>query len=117
MANGLRSVVLMGLGAAFVLVSPEPARAAGDSPWKASLPGGMTVELVGVAPQPAVQGTWWGPDGGPIAGDFDTEHAQKRSPQAGRVVREIAVRVTKAPADAHYSWKFLPNGSASFHPV
>ncbi len=46
---------------------PAPAVRAADSPWKKELPGGVTVELIGVASAGDGPTTWWTPSGAPLA--------------------------------------------------
>ena len=42
---------------------PAPAGRAADSPWKKELPGGVTVERIGVASAGNGPTTWWTPNG------------------------------------------------------
>ncbi|MCK5565453.1 MAG: hypothetical protein KAJ07_09425 [Planctomycetes bacterium] len=64
-------------------------------PYKASLPDGVSVELVGVAEHPSKGKKWWKPDGSELAGNpWDGINSRiSISPMPGRKAYEIAVLI------------------------
>ena len=82
-------------------------------PWVKTLPGGVTVELVGVSSYPAGPGTWWVPDGSPLRElPYSQSGAHVNFP-GGQQAREFAVRMTHPPGkDFSYRWK-VPSGGGS----
>jgi hypothetical protein len=62
--------------------STRPAVSSG--PWRTRLPGGVTVELVGVSPNPSSDHSWWRPDGSPMA------HPPAHSPSSAEVGTALA---------------------------
>jgi hypothetical protein len=90
--------------AAMVLAAGISATARGDAdakaPGKRDLPGGGSVELLGVSLAPSSPNTWWGPDGRLLdRAPYDRPGA---SATAGKnhKVRVFAVQVSGPPASA-----------------
>ena len=100
--------------------APRPATAAraADSPWKKDLPGGVTVELIGVAPADDGPKTWWTPSGAPLA-DAPFEGMNSSVAQAAPARRRLfAIRVTTPPqirdADLAIKWEVPGSSAMSF---
>jgi RNA polymerase sigma factor (sigma-70 family) len=92
---------------------PAPERAAvaatvtDDHPYRVSFKDGATVEVVGVSTLPTGPGTWWKPDGTPLAEPpFDPISSHFRSP--GEEVRLILVRATEVRRDDMFRWLPTP---------
>ena len=95
---------------------PENARrtiaVADDNRYRASFPNGATVEVVGVSTVPTGPGTWWKPDGSPMAEAPVDAIERKTSAHEGEVARVILVRVSGVQRDDLFRW--LPTHSASY---
>ncbi len=119
------------LGAAsVVLVTLSLGRAGGqgpsprpDGPWRKTLPGVGTVELIGLAAEPAgpgdwwdvdgslkVEGRWWAPDGSPLAKPPAGASHQSGEPGPGFATNRVAVRAPAGLDDVYSYWAFAPGG-------
>jgi len=70
--------------------TPAVAVSLPPSPWQATLPNGITVELVGISYHPSEGKQWWRPDGSPMR---EAPYDMIRPGMRGEVEREIAVRL------------------------
>jgi beta-lactamase regulating signal transducer with metallopeptidase domain len=115
--------ILLPLGAARLEARPHEPKAADQRRETASkgvvkLPGGASIEVVGVSSCPSGPGTWWRPDGSPLAeAPCDPPSSQ---PQFGNefqlpnaVAREVVVRVTGLPEGSDLIWYPRPSVSNS----
>ncbi len=80
------------------VASPPPEAsqpvAKGEEAWKKTLPGGTTVELIGISTNPSGPKTWWAPNGSPLGkAPLDQANRPFERP-ADRKMRGFAVRVT-----------------------
>jgi len=65
-----------------------------DQPWQTTLPNGVTVELAGVAPNPAKGETWWSPDGTELDQPPAEPSSGRVRPEEDEIAREFAIRLT-----------------------
>ncbi len=106
------AVVLVGVaaaGAGYLATKPqEPATV--EASWKTTLPGGATVELLGVASGTVEDGTnaWWSPSGASLtAAPFDGLRRATLNPAQGSQLRFFAARVEGPPgpnANLRITW-------------
>jgi hypothetical protein len=92
---------------AVVADEPKPA-----NPWKKTLPGGMTAELLGVGFNIWEAKKWWTPDG--LLLDKVPPGISSYIPAPPDVYRDVAVRVTNVPDGTRFTWKVSPSGYPSF---
>ena len=90
---------------------PAARGAGGRAPWLKTLPGGETVELIGISTQPIGPKSWWGPDGIPLAEAPFEKIPGSVTESDDRKARVFAVRLTspdggKAGERALAEWKF-----------
>ena len=78
-------------------------------PWKARLPSGVMVELLGVAENPSKGRPWWRPDGSPLAKPpYDWLGASVKVDK-NEMAREFAVRLSNTPSEpVGIQWKITP---------
>jgi hypothetical protein len=89
--------------------STEPA----ESQWRQTLPGGATIELVGVSENPSDHRPWWRPDGSPLV-TRPYEHAGSSvAPQKNDVRREIAIHVDSPGEPVSFKWDLKADFSSS----
>jgi hypothetical protein len=87
----------------------QPATQAESSPWRATLPSGVRVELLGVSENPSSGKPWWRPDGSPLAPAPFAGIGGRAYPQPGAAGREFAVRLGNLPREeAGSRWAFDP---------
>ena len=86
---------------AFVPVAPasQPSTQPVVSAWKATLPSGVTVELIGVSESPSAGKPWWRPDGSPLASGPYSRIGEQTSPGPNERSREFAIRLGNLPAE------------------
>lgn len=83
-------------------------------PWIGTYPGGGEVELLGLAPHPSTNQSWWRPDGSPLNRGDSLAHpwrhfALRSGPHF--LVRELVFRFGHLPVDASSpEYHFEPNG-------
>jgi len=96
------SNLFSGMGGGFGLPTPPP-------PFTATLPNGVTVELVGVCEHPSEGKQWWKPDGSLLSeAPYATTGNTERHEMEGYQNYEFALRLR--PANASYTW-LIPGGS------
>src|SRR5206468_359963 len=68
----------------------------------ATLPNGVTIELLGVAEHPSKDKPWWSPAGAPIPDRFTSDVSSKDPPKSDdlTLTREFVIRLTGVPDDA-----------------
>ncbi len=91
-----------------ILVSPTTQPA---SPFKVTLPSGVTVELVGVAKNPSQGKRAWRPDGSALDRLPYDKATSIANPQAGERAYEFAVVLGNVPEGFASEWSFEPSGS------
>lgn len=80
------------LAPCLLLFACAPA-AAKDIPFRVELPDGATIELVGLNESPAGSGSWWRPDGTPLAKPPEGEAKDFVGPEADSIARAIALEI------------------------
>ncbi|MBN1590857.1 MAG: hypothetical protein JW888_15195 [Pirellulales bacterium] len=85
-------------------------------PFTVELPGGATVEVLGLAEHPSGGKSWWKPDGSPLTtpprGPDKLKHPGRVHPNDGQIAREIDVRIDKAKSGKYLVWS-VPNVRAA----
>ncbi|MBN1179418.1 MAG: M48 family metalloprotease, partial [Anaerolineae bacterium] len=85
-----------------------------DSPGRrAMLPGGVTVELLGVCTHPSAGREWWRPDGSSLDEAPHRKTDGNVYPNASETAYEFAVRLYALPDGAAVTMKTEPEGSGS----
>ncbi len=94
---------------------PEQALTAKEArPWERMLPGGATVELLGVSTHPAGPGTWRIPDGTPLPTAPYALSGAQAPPVESLRAWEFAVRVGNLPEPRpSHRWKVVPPGRST----
>jgi hypothetical protein len=88
-------------------------KAAEQASFKASLPDGVTVELVGVCEYPSEGKQWWRPDGSSIVKAPCETSGGQVFPGQGEQGREFVVNVgPKDNQDTSFVWQTVPAGSS-----
>ncbi|WP_422927830.1 hypothetical protein [Singulisphaera sp. PoT] len=91
-----------------------------DPIWSRTLPGGATIEVVGISFHPSTPKSWWKPDGSPLPGavcDPSGTKINADDPADALRHRVIVVRVTGLPKGAEYSWSVRESNSGSRGPA
>jgi RNA polymerase sigma factor (sigma-70 family) len=103
----------IGLLAASAHPDPRPglAPADADNPYRVTLAGGPTVEVVAVTRIPSGPKTWWRPDGTPLAKPF-TDALPAHFEAGDQTVCAVLVRVTGVGEDQTLRW--LPNHNGQY---
>ena len=84
------------------------------SAFFATLPSGITVELLGVSENPSDQHAWWKPDGSPLLVRPYSHLGAFSIPHRNEVAREFAVQLGHFPGDPiGTQWRFDPSGSSA----
>jgi len=85
-------------------IAPAPPRLAKSAdPYRMTTPGGGTIEIVGVSRWPSGPGTWWRPDGTPLAEAPRYERdAERAFPLSGKEGRDVVVGVGFAGGNAAF---------------
>ncbi len=94
----------------------EPAGAnAPNSLWSRTLPGGTTIEVVGLSFHPSGPKTWWKPDGTPLAEPpCDRSRTPVNDdPDEALRKRVIIVRVTGVPEGSDFHWGIRESNSTA----
>ena len=87
-------------------------KTASFAPYKARLPNGTTVELLGVSDNPSQDRPWWRPDGSPLAERPYDWLGGSVTPGEHQVGREIAVQLgSLSTKPANVIWKITPSFS------
>jgi len=113
----LGAVVLVGSGVqttrmALAQQAEAKVESAPQPTWIGKLSNGVSVEMIGVAPNPSKGKAWWNPVGESIPAPYD-KMGGRSYPNIGDRALEFAVRL-HAPADVRWRWKILnSNGQAS----
>jgi prepilin-type processing-associated H-X9-DG protein len=82
------------------------------SGWKATLPNGVTVELVGASYNPSEKQPWWRPDGSPLAQAPSDAFEDRLLPDEKSRAYEFVTRVTGLSGkDTVPNWQFIPGPS------
>jgi hypothetical protein len=74
-----------------------------DVPKLERLPHGMTIEVVGVSTHPSGPGSWWRPDGTPLA-QAPCGPPAKTVDSPGKKTREVVARIGGLPEGADLAW-------------
>src|SRR5207302_221840 len=104
-----------GLGMLAWSAPAEPERrttaVADDNRYRASFKNGATLEVVGVSTVPTGPGTWWKPDGSPLA-QAPVDTIESKVGVHEEEARVILLRVSGVQRDDSFRW--LPTHSASY---
>ena len=73
--------------------SARAASASAAKPFAAKLPGGVTVELLGISAHPSNEHSWWRPDGSPLPSAACDPLNGSVSGRPNDVVREVAIQL------------------------
>ncbi|MGA2232181.1 MAG: M56 family metallopeptidase [Tepidisphaeraceae bacterium] len=85
-----------------------------DDPWKATLPDGVKVELVGLSENPSKGKPWWKPDGTALADRPFDGPIGEAPPNSQWIERRIVVRLSDSPTkEVGTLWQFDPAPGAS----
>jgi hypothetical protein len=106
----------LGMGMLARSATPEPERGtsavADDNRYHASFKNGATIEVAGVSTVPTGPGTWWKPDGSPLAlAPVDTIEPKVRAHE-GETARVVLLRVSGVQRDDTCRW--LPTHCAAY---
>ena len=86
-----------------------------NDPWKAVLPGNITIELLGISENPSTNRPWWRPDGSPLLSVPDIT-STGRANEEGKTAREILVKTDGLADSAGCTWDVDGRGAgASAH--
>ena len=75
-----------------------------DRRWLAPLPGGGSIELLGVSTYPSGPDSWWRPDGSPLPEAPCDSPPKNLAVEGDFEFRVLAARVADLPANANYGW-------------
>jgi hypothetical protein len=78
--------------------------------WIRSFPNGATIEVVGISPYPSAPGSWWAPDGTPLAEAPCDPGVKDFTGDENDVYRAVAVRITGEPEGADVGWSVSGKG-------
>jgi RNA polymerase sigma factor (sigma-70 family) len=78
--------------------------------WTRSFPNGATIEVLGISPYPSAPGSWWAPDGTPLAEAPCDPGVKPFTGNENDVYRAVAVRITGEPEGADVDWSVSGKG-------
>lgn len=110
-ASGVLAVVLLGAVSCIAVPQSElKATENAEEPWKRELSDGFTIELIGVSTHPSAEGSWWTPDGQPMAESPYPPGRDRSAFEKGMTSYEFAYRI---PDGEYRSIRWNADGSSS----